>query len=271
MLTDLNITTTPPTDEENAALYARIKTGDKSAIKEMIERNIPGVLACVGSFVQSYHRFKHLHEDLVGEGLMALTKTVNSFTDITVEKHPSGRIVFEIDRALGDYVDAEIGSGMLSARSVRGYRKNEDALPSQLPFDVNDPPANIWNKVDGRVVKKAIVDPQDGVMHQLAHAAHRVEVQTDNADHDCRLETNDARQLVSHYEQTNSHSVHELLDLILACCECEEDEQIVDLRSKGYTDAEVAEQMNLSRRTVCRRRERIEERFEKRQRELLNS
>lgn len=277
MLTDLNITTTPATDAENAVLYARIKSGDKAAITEMIERNIPGVLSCVGSFLQSYRRFKHLREDLVSEGLLALTKTVNSFTEITLEKHPSGRIVFEIDVALGNYVDEQIGAGMLSSRSISRHRASGTTLPNQLPFDVNEPPANIWTKVDGRVVKKAITDIEDSACwDQLAHAARgsggNESTALDNIDRECRLETNDARQLATHYDRSDSTAVeHELLDLILACCACDEDKMIVDLRVKGYTDTEIAEQMNFSQKTIWTRRKRIEQRFEDRRRELDNS
>lgn len=269
MLTEMIMSTIPLTDEENEALYHRIRTGDTAAISEMIERNMPGVISRVGEFLRLYPRFSYLRDDLVSEGFMALTKTVNRFTVIEAEKHPSGRIVFEIDRALGSYSDTEVGSGMMSERSVRRHRKHQD-IPGRLPFDVNSPPANLWTKSDGRVVKKKIVDTEDtACWDQLAHAARGPgkDVATtalDNIDNPSRLETNDAKQMIAHYNQGDNTAETILLDEIMACCQCEEDEMIVNLRIKGYTDAEIGEQLSLSQQTINFRRKTIYDRYKER-------
>jgi hypothetical protein len=42
----------------------------------------------------------------------------------------------------------------------------------------------------------------------------------------------------------------DLLELILGCCETDEERAIVDLRTKGYVDIEVARQLDIPRSTV---------------------
>lgn len=42
----------------------------------------------------------------------------------------------------------------------------------------------------------------------------------------------------------------ELLELILGCCESDEERAIVDLRKKGYVDIEIARQLDIPRSTV---------------------
>lgn len=265
----MNINTVALTDEDNAALYRRIHGGDKAAINLMIEGNLPGLLRIVGDFIRRYPRYRHLKEDLFGEATLALTKTVNSFTEVVLEKHPSGRIVFEIDKALGSYVDQEIGSGMMSDRSVRRNRTESEPLPHRLPMDITDPPKSLWHHADGRVVRKNI-DSEDSATN-ISNSDPVSAGPADVIGRKEQISRGDARQIVASHSQSDGSEASELLDLILACCPTEEDEMIVNLRMRGYTDAEIGEQMNLSHVTVWKRRQRIEERFEERRLELLNS
>lgn len=231
-----DITPSPPSNiADNDALYLRIREGDESAIGEMIERNIPLVLSRVVNFRNSYTRFRHLNDDLVGEGLAALTNTVMSFAQSETHK-PTGRIVFEVDCALGNYIDSEIGGGMVSSRGIRRLRVTGQPLPNRLNFDTHRPPPDLWND-NGREPLK-----QDGAETRFTPTRH-----------DPKL-----RDRLSHQDITGETM---MLDTILGCCECEEDEMIVQLRIKGYVDEEIASQMGISRRTVCARRQSIEQRF----------
>ncbi len=265
MLTEINHTTKPPTDAENTAMYQRIKSGDASAIPEMIERNMPGVMSRVGTFLQAFPRFSHLQEDLVSEGFLALTKTVQDFVNVTVEKHPSGRVVFEIDRALGNYVDSEVGAGMMSSRSVQRSRAEGEKLPERLLMSTDSPPTNLWTKADGRVLKKQILD--ENVAPTRSYQNEEADTYS-NADKQCDLGRSDAKVLVERFSETDHTASADLLDSILACCECDEDEMIVTLRIKGYTDTEIGEQLNLSQQTVNVRRHSIETRFDARMKAL---
>lgn len=260
MLAELSMTK-PSNVTENDVLYHRIKGGDRAAIDEMIERNIPLVKSRVGNFLKSYRRFDHLQDDLVGEGFLTLTKVVNSFVDTVTDK-PTGRIIFELDKTLGGYVDSEIGAGMMSDRTLRRRRSDGVfAIPKKVPLNVNSPPANLWTRADGRVIRKQIVEENVGLYREGMGNEVGNKLSIDNQS---KLGTTDARELIESFSQHDSTPEYELLDTILACCECEEDQMIVNLRIKGYVDAEIGEQLNISRRTVCMRREEIEKRFNER-------
>lgn len=246
--------------DENMGLYERIRSGDESAIREMIERNMPLALGRANAFSMSHRRFKHLKDDLVGEAYLALTTVVRSFVENEATK-PTGRMVFEIDRHLGDYIDTEIGSGMMSSRSVQRKRADGD-IPHRLPIDVSKPPRSLWNHADGRVVRKII--SEEGNSGQVADLAEGSPYNgpADIIGKKDQISRGDARQLVATHIQPDSSERGDLLDLILSVCGCEEEEMIVQLRIKGYTDTEIGEQMNLSQQTVSLRRQQIEERFE---------
>jgi RNA polymerase sigma factor (sigma-70 family) len=235
--------------DENDDLYRRIRSGENATVAKMIERNLPLVKSRVGVFLKEYGRFRHLFDDLVGEGFMALTDAVNSFATKAVSK-PTGYIVSAIDFALSNYVDAEIGAGMMGERTVQRRRANGDSLPEQLPFDIAEPPAHLWQDASGRTVRKKIEDENS--------AAELPELERDEPETKrIGIGHDDAKQLIARYEQDGKP---DLLDQILACCESEEEKTIVRLRIEGYTDEEIGEQLGLSRQTVGRRRKAIEER-----------
>ena len=99
----------------------------------------------------------------------------------------------------------------------------------------------MWDGADGRVARK--------------------KVQLDALGPERKVSRTDAREVIrATVDDTGPDS--NLLDRILACCETYEDRAIVSLRIEGYTDAEIGEELGLSRQTVNRRREAIEERFE---------
>ena len=241
--------------DENDALYHRIRSGDKAAIDEMIERNMPLAKSRVTEFLKDYRRFRHLREDLQGEGFFALTKAVQSFATTEVEK-PTGYIVSAIDFALSDYIDSEIGAGMMPVRTVQRRRSNGESLPEQLPFDVAKPPAQLWREPSGHVTRKEL--PSDSQQDTFA-VTEPIQFGTPSKS---KVSHSDAEQFIDRFEQAGTAPDTDILDQILACCESEQDETIVRLRIKGYTDDEIGEQIGVSRATVQRRRAAIEDRFD---------
>jgi len=230
--------------DKNDTFYQRIRAGNKSAVDEMILGNLPLVKSRVGDFLKEYRRFKRLKDDLYGEGILALTQAVNSFANREVEK-PTGCIVSAIDYALKNYVDSECGHGLMSRRTVQRRRASDDSLPQHLPFDVAEPPAKLWRNASGRMGPKQI--DSDGEYDSFGRPS--------NVSH------SDAEQISDRYAQETAST--DVLDQILACCESEQEQEIIRLRIDGNTDEEIGEQLGISRQTVGRRRERIEERFER--------
>lgn len=225
--------------DENDALYQRIRSGDNSAIDGMILGNLPLVESRLNSFLKQYRRFRHLRDDLYGEAILALTQAVNSFAERDADK-PMCYVVSRIDYALKNYVDSEIGAGLMSRSTVQRRRASEKPLPQRLPLDVEKPPAELWNGANGRM--------------------DRTKVQLDSLGPERRVSRSDAREVIRATVADSQDS--DVLELILACCETDEERAIVRLRIDGHTDEEIGEQLGVSRQTVNRRRQAIEERFE---------
>ena len=227
--------------DKNDTFYERICAGDKSAVDEMILGNLPLVKSRIGAFLKEYRRFRHLFDDLYGEGILALTQAVNSFAESDADK-PTGYIVSAIDYALKNYVDTECGHGLMSRRTVQRRRASDDSLPQQLPFDVAEPPTELWNGANGRIDRK--------------------QAELDSLGPKRRVSRADARQVIRE-TVVDSQPDSDIREMILALCESEQEKEIVRLRIEGYTDKEIGEQLGISRQTVGRRRDEIEERFER--------
>lgn len=260
MLAELTMTNNASTVDENDALYHRIRDGEHELIPVMIERNIPLVKSRVGFFLATHRRFRHLHEDLTSEGYVVLTTVVNSFIDTPTDK-PTGRLVFDLDKAFGDYADQELGSGTMSGRSVRRRRSEGKPLPSKLPYDPNSLPAHLWFEADGRVIRKLIVTNTGGSL-DAGHEPDRLASFVNESD----VTSGEAHQLIASNTENDGSGERELMDEIIACCGCDEDVMIVELRIKGYTDAEIAEQLQVSQWTVWTRRKALYELYQERQR-----
>jgi RNA polymerase sigma factor (sigma-70 family) len=231
----------PSNVDTNDTFYERIRAGDKPAIDAMILGNLSLVKSRLNLFLKQYRRFRHLFDDLYGEGLLALTEAVNSFAESEADK-PTGRIVSAIDYALKNYVDSEIGAGLMSRSTVQRRRSSDDPLPQRLPLDVADPPVELWNGANGRVDRKQVALDSLGPKRRVSRA--------------------DARQIIRE-TVADIEPDSDLLHRILECCETGEEKEIVRLRIDGHSDEEIGEQLGISRQTVGRRRETIEERFER--------
>ncbi len=249
---------------DNDIFYQRIRASDKAAIDEMIRGNLPLVKSRVGEFLKDYRRFRHLFDDLYGEGILALTQVVKSFAESEADK-PTSYIISKIDYALKNYVDAEIGAGFLNRNQVQYRRSRDQSLPNQLPIDVANPPTRIWQNATGRVVGKNIEQelPSGEIQDtEIPPSEFGLPNEFEFGKEKKRVSHTDAEQIISRYKQSDAQS--DLLDQILASCESDEEKEIVLLRIDGYTDAEIGERLGISRQTVNRRRKEIEDRFNSR-------
>lgn len=64
-------------EEQNNQLIDRLLAGDMSARNELIIRNRPLVKVTVQRVLLHWPRHNHLHDDLIGEGYLALTQVVH--------------------------------------------------------------------------------------------------------------------------------------------------------------------------------------------------
>jgi RNA polymerase sigma factor (sigma-70 family) len=67
--------------QNNNDLYKLMITGDKIAKDAMIINNYRLVLSIVEKYITGLPQFKHLQDDLVGEGLLGLTIAVNAMAE----------------------------------------------------------------------------------------------------------------------------------------------------------------------------------------------
>ena len=72
--------------EQNERLYPRVMAGDEAAREEMIEANMPLVIAKVNSYIRRYPQLEHLRDDLHGAGFVGLVQAVNKMAE---HKEPS--------------------------------------------------------------------------------------------------------------------------------------------------------------------------------------
>ena len=67
--------------EQNERLYPRVMAGDDKAREEMIEGNMPLVIAKVDSYLRRYPQLEHLRDDLHSAGFIGLAQAVNKMTE----------------------------------------------------------------------------------------------------------------------------------------------------------------------------------------------
>ena len=73
-----------------------------------------------------------------------------------------------------------------------------------------------------------------------------------------------SRVKLNDIQAPDARGVIDLRDTIIACCETPAEQQIVELREAGYTDAEIGEKVGMPRSSVTAARKEIFERFKTR-------
>lgn len=100
-----NVTDQPLTAEENEKLIAQLR-----ATKEtLVTGNIPLVKYKIGAWLAEYPNLKFMEDDLLGEGILALVRAIDSLENVSepYESNITGYISVTIQRALGTFVGNE--------------------------------------------------------------------------------------------------------------------------------------------------------------------
>ena len=67
--------------EQNERLYVRVMAGDEEARQEMIEGNMPLVIAKANSYIRRFPQLAYLRDDLHSAGFLGLVKAVNKMAE----------------------------------------------------------------------------------------------------------------------------------------------------------------------------------------------
>lgn len=203
----------PCTPEENLALYPKVLAGDAAARERMIVGNMSLVINKVEGFLKIAPQYSYLFDDMVSEGLIGLCTAVNKMADVQ-NPNPTGYISWWVNYHIGDAVDKESGvSG--SKRTKDRLRAKGVELPALLNYEERSSDAP--DESDEYVQK-----------HDLSESVYDQLVQCEDID---AMDPDIMRNL------------HETIE---HCCVTEEDRIIVDMRSKGYVDADIAKTLGLS-------------------------
>lgn len=100
------------TTEQNLAWMEDIRAGETDLINVMIEANIPLVMLKLESFLKLYPGFDHMWDDMVGEGLLALTEAVHDLAkkptpEDEEDNNPQGFMGMVIVRRVGKMLSAQ--------------------------------------------------------------------------------------------------------------------------------------------------------------------
>jgi hypothetical protein len=68
--------------------------------------------------------------------------------------------------------------------------------------------------------------------------------------------------------QSVATELFELRDLLESCCESDEERTLIRMREEGYSDCDIAKAINIPRPSLQRLRKELEERFNRKCREM---
>jgi DNA-directed RNA polymerase specialized sigma24 family protein len=125
--------------EQNERLYARVMAGDDKAREEMIEGNMPLVIAKVDAYVGCYPQAAYLRDDLHSAGFLALVKAVNTMAehDQPSNVNPTGYISVAITHEITRATEKESAMGLTNVpESEEGPVSNRDV--PEVGHDIPD-------------------------------------------------------------------------------------------------------------------------------------
>lgn len=150
--------------ERNDALYPLVVSGDESARTEMIESNMALVKFQVERFIFIYPQAKHLKDELISEGYLALCTAVNKlFNSVPVENpKPSWYLTRAIQRAFSEVLESETHM-QASAKTVRVYTDRSEEIPRQIPMSdmMPDMPCDDTSLRDLRELIESCAESED--------------------------------------------------------------------------------------------------------------
>ena len=102
--------------EQNEQFYARVMAGDDKAREEMIEGNMPLVIAKVDAYIGCHPQVAYLRDDLHSAGFLALVKAVNTMAehDQPSNVNPTGYISVAITHEIIRVIEKESAMGLTS-------------------------------------------------------------------------------------------------------------------------------------------------------------
>lgn len=210
--------------ETNAAIYARLKSGDANARDELIENNIAFVHSKANLFLRERPYLLYLRDDLVSEGLIELTNAVDTMqaNGVSDATNPTAYIGVALRAAFSRCADNE--QSLAPDRSQRRARQNGTMLDA--PRHVPMPEQRMPDDADGESI-----DSGKTQMSRTEPAA------------------------------PDYTAVFELREVIESCCETANEKTIIRLREEGYTDREIGDAVGMIPQTVSDTRAAIYARF----------
>ena len=133
----------PLTREKNNELYKQLRetSGDEQEVivQQMIEGNMALVFGRVNDFIDDFHQFGYLRDDLISECFLALTRAVRALASIDPPENPNpvGFISYSLYHANLDLAFSE--GGIPVARDIQlNHRVNKgeaNVIPKVVSFD----------------------------------------------------------------------------------------------------------------------------------------
>ena len=155
----------PLSAEGNEELYPAVVAGDPIAIKKMIEGNMSLVINKVDAYVRQYPSVAHLSDDLISEGFVGLTSSVQRMAKGSSPENanPTGYMSYWIGHAIGAVIDKESGVGA-SVRTMKRKRANGEDVVAQVPGETHSVPdviADPMSMVDLREMLDACCETEE--------------------------------------------------------------------------------------------------------------
>lgn len=142
--------------ESNRALFALVEAGDVAARQQMIEGNLPLVVAKVTSFINKWPSFAHLRDDLTSAGFIGLVNAINKIAQGAADNNnPNGFFGVAIKREFGYVLESEQAIKVPHSAQRRAKRRGETIVP---PDVVNVVPSTLpaYSSVEEVDVRDAI-------------------------------------------------------------------------------------------------------------------
>ena len=111
------------------SIYARLQSGDKSARDELIIEARAVARSAVGKFLMRNFDAQHLRDDLYGEAMVALVRTVDSIaTERPTLENVAAYLRLSVTNACSDYLD---GSKMVAPKARQRQRDRAAGRPDR--------------------------------------------------------------------------------------------------------------------------------------------
>lgn len=223
-----------------------------AVINEMVEKNISLVFHKVEVYIDLWPTVAFLSDDLINEGMLALTKAIHKLVELNAPKgggNPTAFIGQRIIWSLANLIEND---------------EKQQILPEVSEW--------LLNKQTYRGYEKPVVCELNGVITHYASVTDAVN-QTGHRERDIRQWCHGACKNQDGSEWYFNHrpprrpvidplSMIELRDLLSATCQTPEDVIVIEMRERGCTDQEIADRLDISRTAVRLQRHELLQRYD---------